>query len=81
MMIQADVTIRLKKGMADPEGANTLKALTLLGFKNVKHVESMKTFRITLETDDAKNVEDEISEMCRKLLANPVIQEYSIKIL
>ena len=84
-MIQVDVTIRLKHGVADPEGANTKKALQLLGFTNVQAVESMKTFRIVLEpgtgSDDEATVKREVEEMCRKLLANPVIHEYTIEVV
>jgi phosphoribosylformylglycinamidine synthase PurS subunit len=84
-MIEVDVTIRLKHGVADPEGANTKKALQLLGFTNVQAVESMKTFRIALEpgtgSSDEATVKREVEEMCRKLLANPVIHDYTIKVM
>jgi phosphoribosylformylglycinamidine synthase PurS subunit len=84
-MIKVDVTIRLKHGVADPEGANTKKALQLLGFTNVQAVESMKTFRIALEpgtgTGDEATVKREVEEMCRKLLANPVIHDYTIEVV
>ncbi len=74
----ADVYIELKEGVADPEGEATLKALRLLGFKRVKNVSSIKVFRIEIEGKDKKEAEKEISEMCEKLLANPVIQKYKI---
>ncbi|MGC9444131.1 MAG: phosphoribosylformylglycinamidine synthase subunit PurS [Candidatus Methanospirareceae archaeon] len=84
-MINVDVTIRLKHGVADPEGANTKKALQLLGFTNVQAVESMKTFRIILEpgtgSGDEAMVTREVEEMCRKLLANPVIHDYTIELV
>ena len=84
-MINVDVTIRLKHGVADPEGANTKKALQLLGFTNVQAVESMKTFRIVLEpvtgSGDEATVRREVEEMCRKLLANPVIHDYTIDVV
>ncbi|HDS44602.1 MAG TPA: phosphoribosylformylglycinamidine synthase, purS protein [Methanomicrobia archaeon] len=84
-MIEVDVTIRLKHGVADPEGANTRKALQLLGFTSVQAVESMKTFRITLEQEtgsgDEAAVKREVDEMCRKLLANPVIHDYTIEVV
>ena len=50
--MMAEVRIRLKKGVADPEGANTKKALELLGFSNVVDVKSSKCFSIRLDTDD-----------------------------
>ena len=78
--VEINVTISLKKGVADPEGANTKKALNLLGFDNVKNVQAMKTFRIEIDTENEKKARAEIAEMCEKLLANPVIQDYTITI-
>ncbi len=75
----ADVYIELKEGVADPEGEATLKALRLLGFRRVKRVSSIKVFRIELEAKSREEAEREIAEMCEKLLANPVIQKYSIR--
>ncbi len=75
----ADVYVELKEGIADPEGEATLKALRLLGFRRVKKVSSIKVFRIELEAKSREEAEREIAEMCEKLLANPVIQKYSIR--
>jgi len=61
-----------------PEGEATLKALRLLGFKRVKKVSTVKVFRIDIESRSREDAEREIKEMCEKLLANPVIQKYSI---
>ncbi|WP_456486857.1 phosphoribosylformylglycinamidine synthase subunit PurS [Candidatus Alkanophaga liquidiphilum] len=76
-----DVTIKLKRGVTDPEGENTKKALTLLGFKNVQSVGVMKTFRIEMDCGDEAEAVKQAEEMCRRLLANPVIQEYEIKVV
>lgn len=92
MSIDVDVTIKLKRGVADPEGENTKKALNLLGFNDVRGVKSMKTFRIILEpeteaeretagADEEERVKREVDEMCRKLLANPVIHDYDIQVV
>ncbi|ATZ61769.2 MAG: phosphoribosylformylglycinamidine synthase subunit PurS [Methanosarcinales archaeon Met12] len=78
--MEVNVTISLKKGVADPEGANIKKALNLLGFDNVMDVKSMKTFRINIDTNDRKEAEIVCEKMCKKLLANPVIQNYTIEI-
>ena len=78
-MAVAEVRITLKKGVADPEGKNTLKALELLGFKGVREVRSVKVFEIDVE-GKKKDVEKRVEEMCRKLLANPVIHNYSIDV-
>jgi phosphoribosylformylglycinamidine synthase PurS subunit len=77
--VKVQVQIRLKKGVADPEGDNTLKALNLLGFKGLTSVHSAKLFEIDLEEDDREQAKDQIEEMCKRLLANPVIQDYKIE--
>jgi phosphoribosylformylglycinamidine synthase subunit PurS len=79
-MVRVRVEIRLKKGVADPEGDNVHKALTLLGFRGVRGVQSTKVFRIDLGTKGAEAAKEEAEEMCRRLLANPVIHDYAIAI-
>ena len=78
-MAVAEVRITLKKGVADPEGKNTLKALELLGFEGVRDVRSVKVFEIETE-GEAGEAKRSVEEMCMKLLANPVIHNYSIRI-
>ncbi len=78
-MVIANVTIELKPGVADPEGQNTRKALELLGFKGIKSVKSLKCFEIELDMDE-ESARGACEEMCRKLLANPVIQNYRVEI-
>ncbi len=79
MNFTADVYISLKKGVVDPEGEATKKALNLLGFRNVRSVSSVKVFRIELEAKSREDAERMIERMCEKLLANPVIQDYSVR--
>lgn len=74
------VEVFLKKGVADPEGDATLKALRLLGFADVAAVHAAKLFRIALPGGDAAKAKAEVEEMCRRLLANPVIHDYRITV-
>ncbi|ADB57145.1 phosphoribosylformylglycinamidine synthase subunit PurS [Archaeoglobus profundus] len=74
----AEVFIELKKGVMDAEGEAVKKALRLLGFKKVKGVSSVKVYRIEIDTNSKEEAEREVREMCEKLLANPVIQNYRI---
>ena len=78
-MVVAEIRIELKQGVADPEGQNTRKALELLGFSGITGVRSIKTFEVELDlsADEAKR---QAEEMCRKLLANPVIQKFKVEI-
>lgn len=78
-MVVAEIRIELRPGVADPEGDNTKKALELLGFEGIRSVRSMKVFEIELDMgpEEARTT---CEEMCRKLLANPVIHNYRILI-
>jgi phosphoribosylformylglycinamidine synthase len=78
-MVKAFVEIHLKKGVADPEGSNTLKALKLLGFENATDVKSAKLFEIDLEEENEAKAKAILEEMCNRLLANPVIHDYQIR--
>ena len=80
MMLEAKVTITLKKGVSDPEGANTLKALHLLGFDNVKDAKTIRTFDFIIEGNDKNKVKKDVEQMCQRLLTNPVIHNYEIEI-
>ena len=78
-MTVIEVRIELKKGVADPEGKNTKKTLESLGFTGLGEVRSVKVFEV--ETDlPADEAVKSGEEMCRKLLANPVIQNYKVTV-
>ena len=79
-MLVTEVRIELKKGVADPEGENVKKTLELLGFRGVQGVRSIKTFEIVLDGMTEEEARETVGRMCRRLLANPVIHEYSIHI-
>ena len=64
--MRARVEIHLKKGVADPEGENVLKALKLLGFTSVTGVRSIKVFEIDVAGTSASKARAAVEEMCRK---------------
>ncbi len=80
-MVIARVEVRLKHGVADPEGDNTLKALNLLGFEQVAAVRSIKTFELDLRTEDETQARLDLEAMCKRLLANPVIHDYAFELV
>jgi phosphoribosylformylglycinamidine synthase len=80
-VVVAEVRVELKRGVADPEGANIKKTLLTLGFTDVRDVQSVKTYRIHLEQEDREEAERDVALMCRKLLANPVVNRYTIRIV
>ncbi len=79
MTTEIEIQVGLKSGMADPEGVNVKKALDLLGFDSVKKVDSVKCYRIIIDKNESEAVKD-AEEICKKLLANPVVHEYSISV-
>ena len=76
-MTVIEIRIELKKGVADPEGKNTKKTLEALGFEGLGEVRSVKLFEASLPADEAVKAGE---EMCRKLLANPVIQNFKVTV-
>jgi len=79
-MFEAKVTIRLRKGISDPEGVNTLKTLHLLGFENVKDAKTIRTFDLLIDRKNKNDVKKDVEKMCQQLLTNPVIHTYEIEI-
>ena len=70
---RAEVRIELKPGVADPEGANTKKALELLGFRGLKAVKTVHAFTLDLDAASEAEAKAQVDEMCKRLLVNPVI--------
>ena len=75
----ARVEVSLKPGHSDPEGETTRASLSELNYP-VESVRVSKVFEIFLETDSVEKAEEQVEEMCRRLLANPVKDDYSFKI-
>ncbi len=79
-MIKARVTVTLKNGVLDPQGKAIEGALGALGFDGVGHVRQGKVFDVELEGADKAMAESNLKAMCEKLLANTVIENYSISL-
>ncbi len=76
----ARVDITLKPTVNDPQGNTIRDALHSLGFAAVGSVRAGKYMEIRVEAASKKKAEDNITEMCRKLLANPVIEDFRFEI-
>jgi phosphoribosylformylglycinamidine synthase subunit PurS len=72
----AKVNIVLKPVVNDPEGLAIQGGLKSLGFEQVTDVRSGKLIEIRLESPDRKSAREQVISMCKKLLANPVIEDY-----
>ena len=78
-MYQAEVEVRLKSGHSDPEGETVAEALKDLKYP-VKAVRVSKVYRLMFEAESKEEAERQIDEMCRRLLANPTKDDYSLTI-
>ena len=79
-MLEVKIYITLKKTVADPQGLTIKHALESLGYRDLTDVRMGKLVIIKLNFKDKIRAEKEINEMCKKLLANPIIEDYSFKL-
>lgn len=79
-MIKARVTVTLKNGVLDPQGKAIEGALGALGFDGVGSVRQGKVFDVELEGADRAKAEADLKAMCDRLLANTVIENYTVTI-
>ena len=78
--MKAKVTVMLKQGVLDPQGEAVRHALGTLGFAGVGAVRQGKVIELDLAETDRERAEAAVAEMCRKLLANTVIESYSVEL-
>ncbi len=78
-MIRAKVYVTLKKGVLDPQGKTVKNGLSNLGFQDVEDVRIGKFMEISLREMPKAEAEEKVRDMCRKLLANTVIEDYRIE--
>ena len=78
--MRATVTVMLKAGVLDPQGEAVRHALGSLGFQGVEGVRQGKVIELSLAQQDRAQAEAEVRAMCEKLLANTVIESFSIEI-
>ena len=76
--MKISVIITLKKDVLDPQGKVIHQALDGMGFNDVHEVRQGKYFEIDTKETDPKIAKDKVEEMCKKLLANLVIENYKI---
>jgi phosphoribosylformylglycinamidine synthase len=79
-MIEARIHVTLKKSVLDPQGDTVKSGLASLGFSTVHDCRIGKFMVLRLNETDATVAKAKVDEMCRKLLANPVIEEYVFQI-
>ncbi|ACT57445.1 phosphoribosylformylglycinamidine synthase subunit PurS [Candidatus Liberibacter asiaticus] len=79
-MIKANVVVKLKKDVLDPQGKALKTALSNIGFHNINQIRQGKIFDIEMDETLSDIAEEELESICQNLLANPVIEDYDIKV-
>jgi phosphoribosylformylglycinamidine synthase len=77
--VRARVLIRLKPGILDVQGAAVQRALAGLGFGDVRDLRVGKLIEVDLEAASPAAARQRVDEMCRKLLANTILEDYTIE--
>ncbi len=80
MIFEVEVKISLKAGMLNPEASTVERSLELLGY-DVNNVNTSEIIRFSMDSDNKEDVVEKVTDMCERLLCNPVIHDYEIKIL
>ncbi len=76
--MKISIIVTLKKDVLDPQGKVVHQALNGMGYNNVNEVRQGKYFEVEIEEKNKERAEDKAKEMCKKLLANLVIEDYKI---
>jgi phosphoribosylformylglycinamidine synthase len=74
------VEVKIKPVVLDPQGKIVLTALHNIGYNEIQQVRIGKLIELRLEGENVEKVREKVQEMCKKLLANPVIEDFVIKI-
>jgi phosphoribosylformylglycinamidine synthase PurS subunit len=73
------VLVRLKPGILDPQGATVQRALAGLGFHDVRGLRVGKLIEVEVEAATEERARQRVDEMCQKLLANPLLEDYTVE--
>jgi phosphoribosylformylglycinamidine synthase len=76
--VKALIHVTLKKDVLDPQGKAIRNACVSLGYDAVENVRQGKLFEVELQADDETRARGLLEELCEKLIANPVIEDYEI---
>jgi phosphoribosylformylglycinamidine synthase len=77
---EAQIEVTHLPGVLDPQGATVERALPALGYTNVSDVRVGKAIRLVVDATDADTARDQVDEMCHRILANPVIEAFTVTI-
>ncbi len=80
MIFSVHVEVRLRPGIADPQGSTIERAMPTLGFSGVRDVRVGKSIRFEMEAVDESAAREQAEDLCRRFLTNPVIEDAMIEL-
>lgn len=80
MIYQARIEVSHLPGILDPAGATVERALPTLGYDNVSSVSVGKCIRLMVDAPSPEAARAQVDDLCRRLLANPVIEQYDVQV-
>lgn len=78
--MKVTITVDRRPEIADPEGTTVKRALHDLGFTEIESVRMDRVIHLEVDGDDDEEVETRVEEMCKQLLANPVLEDFKVQI-
>jgi phosphoribosylformylglycinamidine synthase len=79
-LLTAEIHVTLKDLVLDPQGTTLKRSMETMGYKNIDDVRMGKFIQIKFDSNDRQAVEENVKELCQKILSNPVIEQYSYTI-
>ncbi|GBC79866.1 MAG: phosphoribosylformylglycinamidine synthase subunit PurS [Acidobacteriota bacterium] len=79
--MKVEVRVQLKAGVLDPQGEAIRRVLGRLGYAEVSSVRVGKLILLEVEGEDQERVRARVEEACRELLANPIIEDFEVRLL
>jgi phosphoribosylformylglycinamidine synthase len=80
LKFDARIDVTHLPGVLDPQGATVERALPALGYTNVTDISIAKTIRLVVDAPSEPDARAQVEEMCKRLLANPVIERYTVEL-
>ena len=80
MVFEIEINVKLKKGLLNPEAKTIERRLQLLGYKNVSEFDTKRAFAMKIDASSEEDAKKQADEMCKRILVNPVIQDYVISV-
>ena len=78
--MKVTVTINRRPEIADPEGTTVMRALHDLGYREAEEVRMDRVIHMEVSGDDGEQVRTRVEEMCKRLLANPVLEDFEVEV-